>query len=301
MAAILVFGSTTISALAEEQPAAQKQSSPNASDEQLIAAVAKMAKETAEKCEFTVGNDGATKLLLHPEPILRWSNPTAGKVYGEVYLWTENGRPVVVASLYRWFQPNWGRTLEATFLDANHLVGRMGDARFWSPSTTGLTLKPLEGVDPPANAERTRLIQMRRLAGEFAANLVDRRGAGGPGVKRQLRLLTKPIFRYPTPSDTSSYTDGALFAFVEGTDPEALLLLEAANSNNETRWQYGLARMNSDELQVTFHDKTVWTALALKDSLGRPREPYAAFSLDRPLVDLAPGSVSTGNKVEAKP
>jgi hypothetical protein len=268
-------------------------------EEKLVASVATMAREFAKKCEFTRG-DETTALLLNPAPVLRWSNPTVGKVYGEVYLWTDNGRPVVVASLYRWFQPNWGRTLEVTLLDAEHLIGRMDDVRFWVPSTTGVTFKSLKGVDPPAKAEAARLIQMRRLAGEFSANLVDRRGAGTTGVTRQLRLLTKPVFRYPAPNDNSSYSDGALFAFVEGTDPEALLLLEATKSDSEARWQYGLARMNSDELQVTFRGEIVWTAPGLKQSVGRPREPYAAFSLDRPQRDISP-NVKPGHLPEAKP
>src|SRR5687768_12178012 len=87
----------------------------NDSDTERIAAVSAMAKQFAEKCEFTLG-EPAAKLSLHSEPLLRWSNPTAGKVFGEVYLWTDQGRPAVVTSIYRWFSPNWGRTLEVSAL-----------------------------------------------------------------------------------------------------------------------------------------------------------------------------------------
>ena len=44
----------------------------------------------------------------------------------------------------------------------------------------------------------------------------------------ELRLLATPLYRYRDTSPEGS--DGALFAFVQGTDPEVLLLVETATT-----------------------------------------------------------------------
>src|SRR5262245_6531302 len=38
-------------------------------------------------------------------PALRWTNPSAGRVYGNTYLWLYQGRPAAVGSMYRYFEP----------------------------------------------------------------------------------------------------------------------------------------------------------------------------------------------------
>ena len=127
---------------------------------------------------------------------------------------------------------------------------------------------------------------MRRLAGVFVAQLADTRGDDA-GVKRQLRLLSQPVFRYPAATEKSAYIDGALFAFVEGTDPEVLLQLEATKSDDGSIWHFGLARMNRDALVVTYRDEIVRTAPHIEDVLNRPRDPYALFSLEHPFQEAA--------------
>jgi hypothetical protein len=249
------------------------------SDDALRESVAATAKEFAGRCEFTVGEAGNAKLALHPEPILRWSNPTAGTVFGEVFVWTDKGRPAVIASWYRWFSPDWGRTLEVCSLAEAGLAGRVDDARFWKTDKPGLTLKPLKNTEAPAKTPASRLVQMRRLAGDFVAHLADTRG-NDAGVKRQLRQLTQPVFRYPAPNASAAYLDGAMFAFVEGTDPEAFLLLEATRSDGGTSWRFGLVRMNRDALRVTFREQEAWSVPKIDNPLNLSKEPYALFSLE---------------------
>lgn len=76
--------------------------------------------------------------------------------------------------------------------------------------------------------------------------------------------------------------DGALFVFVEGTDPEVFLLLEArAGASDEQRLVYGLARMNSVRLRVLKGTNVLWEAPALKmrDVHDRPDKPYTALRI----------------------
>lgn len=247
-------------------------------DETLKADVAVMAKQTAAECEFTVGSLKQTKLTQHSAPILRWSNPTAGRVFGEIYVWTDNGRPAVVGSFYRWYSNGWGDTIEVCSLASTPIDGRREKAEFWKPVASAIKFQPIKETDAPAPTPAARLVQMRRLANGFVTQLVDTRG-DATGTKRELRLLNQPVFRYPAPKGDATYLDGALFAFVEGTDPEVLLMIEAVTDNSTPTWRFGLARMNRDALRVTFRDKEVWSAPYLDNPFNLPREPYSLFPL----------------------
>ncbi|MAG94065.1 MAG: hypothetical protein CMJ48_09980 [Planctomycetaceae bacterium] len=57
-------------------------------------------------------------------------------------------------------------------------------------------------------------------------------------MTRQLRRLSQPIYRYE--SDNANLLDGAMFAFVQGTDPEVFLLLEARSKGNNHQWEFAL-------------------------------------------------------------
>lgn len=247
-------------------------------EESLKADVAAMAKQTAKACEFTIGSLKPTKLSQHPDPILRWSNPTAGRVFGEIYVWTDNGRPTVVGSFYRWYANGWGDTIEVCSLAATPIVGRREREEFWQPAASAIKFQPIKDAEAPAQTPAVRLVQMRRMANAFVTQLVDTR-VDTTGTKRELRLLNQPVFRYPAPKGDATYLDGALFAFVEGTDPEVLLLIEAVTENASSTWRFGLARMNRDALRVTLRDKEVWSVPFLDNPFNLPREPYSLFPL----------------------
>jgi hypothetical protein len=61
-----------------------------------IAAALKLTQAAATKYEIRVGDDDKP-LELQREPVLRWSNPDRGEVHGNVFLWTREGRPLVLA------------------------------------------------------------------------------------------------------------------------------------------------------------------------------------------------------------
>jgi hypothetical protein len=214
---------------------------------------------------------------LHPEPLLRWSNPSAGSVYGEVFVWSDAGRPVALASIYRWYHPYTQSTFEVVTLTPGEVTAREGDRLLWEAPPGGVAFRPLEKAPEAAGSPAARLRQMRALARRFNAELADLRG--GEGVERQLRLLNQPVHRYQ--SADHGIVDGALFAFVEGTDPEAWLVLEAARTDSETHWQYAVARMNADALRVRLDSAEV----ARWDKLIEPwkvRRAHYTFDMFRP-------------------
>lgn len=69
-------------------------------------------------------------------------------------------------------------------------------------------------------------------------------------------MLPQPLYRYE--SRRSDILDGAVFAFVQGTDPESLLLLEAFQKGNGFEWQFAFARRTSGELEGRHQDAVVW-------------------------------------------
>src|SRR4051794_13353454 len=92
--------------------------------------VAALAAAKARQVEMLVG-DKQDKAELHKEPLLRWSNPTAGSVHGEVYLWSLHNRPVAIASIYRWYHPFKDSTFEVASLSPLKVEARENKQQFW--------------------------------------------------------------------------------------------------------------------------------------------------------------------------
>jgi phytoene dehydrogenase-like protein len=61
-----------------------------------------------------------------------------------------------------------------------------------------------------------------------------------------------------TIEEAGSVLDGAVFAFVEGTDPEVILLIEARRQDDGYQWQYACARFSDFRLSVRYRDAEVW-------------------------------------------
>jgi hypothetical protein len=218
------------------------------------------------------------ELTLIAEPVLRWTNPLAGRqAHGEVFVWTDDGRPTAVLSLYQWTAPDKvvHEHHEFCSLATGPLATTGPESRDWSPSEAGVKLIPLPDAPPPADSPRQRLRQMRDLAARFSGQKTTREDH----ENRDLRLLTQPVQRYD--SRRNDVLDGALFALVEHTDPEILLVLEARVDAGKPTWQYACVRMNSLRLAVSLDGREVWQAeqLAWRDALNRKDLPYTAFTI----------------------
>jgi hypothetical protein len=224
------------------------------------------AKKAAEAYKVTTREAGTNALKLEPKSILHWSNPVLGSFHGSVFVWTDKGRPEVVASIYKKFVPlplHLG--IEFHSLTEGPATAERDGHADWSPARGGVTFRQVPGAPTPAETPARRLGQMRAIAAEFSATKKDRKAVGRP-----LRLLTQPVYRNESASPV-----GGIFAFVEGTDPEVFLLLEARAGEREHAWYYALARMNSVEFHVAHRSEEVWSAPMIPWSQARnPREPY---------------------------
>src|SRR5262249_6759307 len=122
-------------------------------------------------------------------------------------------------------------------------------------SEAGLRFVDVPEAPAPADTEAQRLVQLKQLAKEFAGSKKTARGR-----ETEVRLLPQPIHRYAAPKQ--GILGGGLFAFVEGTDPEIFLLIEArGESADKARWQFAATRMvSTEEVRLRHRDREVWSA-----------------------------------------
>ena len=214
-------------------------------------------------------------LKLERSPVLRWTNPGTGRVYGDLYLWTDRGRPLVIMSLFKAWQPANGFHVELHSLTSGELEADRGGPPIWKPNRPGIALAAVPEAPLPAESPVGRLVQMKAISREFSIVLEDRRVNEG-GEEQSLRLLSQPLYRYP--SSVPGAVDGALFTFALGTDPEIFLLLEAKKNaagagGGPGEWQYGLVRMNDGVLTVLHKQREVFKAERAGDR-DAMRDPY---------------------------
>ena len=197
---------------------------------------------------------------LTPQPVLRWRNVTRGQE-GEaiMVIWPHNGRPVAMASIYPW-QGKMFHEFDSLSREHN-LIARDKDRVIWSPKTAGVEFKDMPDAPRPAKAHAERLRQMKSIAGRFKAVMTG--WQGDDTDQEELRLLPRPLYRYDLKNAKDpdpNLLDGALFAYVQGTDPEVVLILEAIGTAEKSTWQYAFARATSGGLEVKLGRDVVWTA-----------------------------------------
>lgn len=206
----------------------------------------------AQTYEITLQGPTPRRLELLPKPVMNWD--------GSAFVWLSEGRPEVIGAFWTSREPRTNRLRHSHAfhsLSEYPLEARFGEHMVWIPKTPGLQFRPIEGAEATADKSWRRLTQMRDLARDFSVKGVY--GRLEETSHRPLRLLSQPIYRYEPP--TGDALDGAIFAFthdVLGTDPDALVVIEARRANGQVRWEYSFARFHFNELNGFHHDKQTW-------------------------------------------
>ena len=237
--------------------------------------------EEARHWEMWLDKSRTSKAELIEKPVAFWTNPTVtyGVQHGSVFLWTHEGRPIVIGSIFAHPLGQGKRRLVHEFhsLAPTALSAVCDDEQMsvWEPKA-GLELQRLADAPKPEATAAKRLLQMRAIGREFGGYIVDWRKE-----RWELRLLPQPFYRYErTPQDV---LDGALLALVSnaGTDPEVFLLLEA----HKDGWRYALLRFAASDLYVTRNDKEIWTAVKSPEQtqFHNPEHTYKVFH--KPIID----------------
>jgi hypothetical protein len=229
----------------------------------------KFLDDRAAEFTLTAGRENARQLARSQAPILRWSNPVREFVNdGLTFLWLSGKRPEAVVTV--WVRSPEGDLSAGELLhefvtvSEKPLLLRRGERVLWSPEPGAAVNRPLPDAAAPQPTPARRLIQMRDLARRFHALTYKMESP------HELRLLPQPLYRYQ--DDESDTLDGALFAFAEGNDAEALLLLEAAGDGSA--WRYTLARMTSYRVVVRLDGRDVFDVNPYWKGPRSPNDPY---------------------------
>jgi hypothetical protein len=249
------------------------------------------ARKAALEYRFRVGERGRPEVTLQPDPLLRWINKVIREDDGMLFLWTEGnkGRPVATAQFFL-VQNQWHHEFQLLSADGflAHSEGEEARGWSWEPSRAGLTFVRADGIGPPADSANARLRQMKTIAERFTAAVDTNATFANP---EQLRLLTTPIYRYS--ATAQGILDGALFAFVQGTNPEVLILIEAdATAPAAKVWRHGFARMSCFFLRVHQGGQLVWNA---------DREPVPTPDRGSPYFFRLSAQVDRSAELEAAP
>lgn len=247
--------SLILSAAALGQPAAETKPAPQA------AGTIEDFKADAKQYEMRLDARPDAVFKLREAPLLHWGNPARTGEDGAVFVWLLDGRPQAIGSVFTYRLPDViRRKHEYHSLAAGPLTAVYRGQRVWAPRKAGVTWQPVSDAPPVPSTPRGRLSQMKTLARSFSA-VLERR----TGEKDELRLLPQPLLRY---QGDDKKTDGALFSFSIGTDPEAILLLEASLDGSSPGWRYAFARYHFLDLRASYLGRDVWHVEAMPEDVS---------------------------------
>ena len=235
----------------------------NTPDERLAS-----MRATLKGYDLAREGDKPVAIQFKVEPAFRVGRQKGNFLDGAIFLWLDDvGRPEAAMEAFLLSEPDApdGKWIhEFTSLSTGPLVAARDGKKRWHPSGPGLEFKPVPDAPKPAESPAARLRQMRAIADDFGA--VD--DFGGRGWTA-LRMLTTPIARYGKAGSVPD--DGALFAFVEGTDPEVFLFIEVRAGE----WRYALGSMGSWAMKVKHKSREVWNLP--RRSTGDPSGPLYTY------------------------
>jgi hypothetical protein len=231
-------------------------------------------KRQAAAYEVTLDTTPPARLVLHREPLLRFTNPVGGVADGIVVMWKEGERPAVFAQIFQLKDGLWVH--ECQSMASAGLSMRLGKATKWNPETAAANFKPLPDAPRAAEGALQRLVQMKAQAARFSAVEDFKMSDADRETSRyELRLLTTPVYRYRDAG--RGINDGAVLAFVHGTDPELFLILEHRGDGDKAGWFYALAPMTCWAVRARLAGKEIWS---VPERLGKstPQGPYHVWA-----------------------
>jgi len=214
--------------------------------------------------DLSDGSVDARTAELMPQPLVRYSDQQRRFPDATLWGWELDGRPVAFSKLERvvnLLDGNLGWQFCLVSLSEGLIDARWEGRESWRASKRGVAWNDLTGAPQPHRSENGRLVQMKALARQFEAVIIN------PELEQRerMRLLPTPILRYS--SAPHNVIDAGIFGFTsKGTNPDTLLLIELQGSDNEPAWKYAVVGMTGDAVTVERGGQSVWT----KDSTPGP-------------------------------
>ncbi|MBW3539062.1 MAG: hypothetical protein KY476_02215 [Planctomycetes bacterium] len=241
----LLIGLLSLTAVAQEPVSADSASE---AAEQIKTARANAAIISIQDAE------SGSEIERVEKPVLRYTEPVRGNVYGTLWVWGRKGRPAAVLELIRHGDPksdtcqDWF-CFHATTDRPIKLTATSGQV--WTPQSSDLKFQSLPDAPVPAETPAARIRQMKQFVRRFSAHEFYMRG------RVEMRLLPSAVHRYE--DRERGLIDGAVFVIAEGTHPEATLFLEAVQPPDEAEpiWQFAIGRSGAAEMVMFYDNKKV--------------------------------------------
>ena len=234
-------------------------------------------RQTFAEYAVVAGDDAEARLALHDQALYHWTVQISGRNDGALFLWLQGERPAVVGCVVT--RPA-KRVIYHEFhsLSRSPITATLDGRTIWHPQEPGLRLEPLPEAPEPAASSARRRTQIRTLARKFAVSVVHQKD----GTRWPTRMLARPLYEYS--GSDGDLLDGGLFLFVRANDPQLLVVLEARRGESGDHWQYGAARLSSNETSIEHNGQVVQTIARwpwrFKPTETRPRdEAYAQFMM----------------------
>lgn len=226
------------------------QETTSTADDPELAKLRAVLDRSQEGFQLSPTRDPAVKMTS--KPVLRWTNNERdSQSLGVVVLWLDRGQPAAVMATYSWMGNLYH---EFDLLSRSSVIATRDSDVVWRPKSS-LKFQPIPGAPEVESSAPARLRQMKELAEQFGATMLGWRADNSD--RAELRRLPRELYRYQT--ESSEVIDGAVFAFVLGTDPEVLLLIEAVKQNERMEWQYAFVRQTSGGLEGRHRNQVVWS------------------------------------------
>lgn len=220
-------------------------------------------KQVAESIQIADA-ESAKPVPLVAEPLLLYTDATRATFESGLWICGGDGRPAAIVATEFYPDHPKGPTwlFEVASVSDRRISARRGAGLDWTARTPGLSLQTLPNAGVPAERPARRLSQMKQLLRRFTA----RESAVIEG-ELELRPLANALHRYEDPG--SQLTDGAIFAFANGTNPEVFVVLEAHAANGgPSVWKYALVQMTGGAVSVSLDGAKIWDC--------EPADPPAA-------------------------
>lgn len=134
----------------------QEAAAPNDSASAEADEAAELALAEVERWDFRLDR-ASEPLVLIKKPVLRWTNPHVGRLYGSVFLWTTEGRPQAMASVFKWYSPREDFYFEAKSLAGDRLNASRSGLPKWRSRAADLQWSVLSEAAAPRESRRERL------------------------------------------------------------------------------------------------------------------------------------------------
>lgn len=192
----------------------------------------------------------ATPFQLQEIPIFRWQNNISG-ADGAVFVWLSADRPVLLAKTHINEVKSIYVESMSPLIGDKFLMTENGKTA-WAPQEPAITRVTISDAAAPAEGKPGRLAQMRAIARQY--RFTSLWGEENPS-DWELRLLPTPLYRYA--SEDARVIDGAIFGYAQGTNPEAVVVVEAVATTDGPVWQAAPSRLTGYPVKAWHNDRQV--------------------------------------------